>query len=104
MALYGLLVKEKKLYLLLLVPAKYLHKRRANWHCIRCGWNYLDIFLSHIIPLFFPSLFWISERWKGDNERLCAMESRLQQEIFSPTAGLEHDTLHQTASAYPAGI
>ena len=34
----------------------------------------------------------ISGQWKADNERLCAMEPRLQFERFLPPVGLEPRT------------
>ena len=44
----------------------------------------------------FNSISVISERWEGDNGRLCAMKPRLLLERFQPGAGLE------TGSARPA--
>ena len=38
----------------------------------------------------FNSIF-VSERWAGDNERMCAMEPRLERSL--PQAGLEPVTL-----------
>ena len=41
----------------------------------------------------FNSISFISGRWKGEHEKLCAMNRRLGSEIISPPAGLEHEIL-----------
>ena len=40
----------------------------------------------------FNNISFISRRWKGEHEKLCAMKLRLGSEIISPPAGLEPET------------
>ena len=40
----------------------------------------------------FNSILFISGRWKGEHEKVCAMKRRLGSEIISPQAGLEPET------------
>ena len=40
----------------------------------------------------FNRISFISGRWKGEHEKLCAMKRRLGSEIISPPAGLEPET------------
>ena len=42
--------------------------------------------------VLFNNISIISGRWADDNERLCAMEPRLQLERAPPQAGLERGT------------
>ena len=94
------------------VPASptYFDNSRTRSYCAysRCGWGRSNIFLSLIIFLHFLPLSWkggwmndeylclfynsisvISGQWAGDNQRMCAMEPRLQMKKSSPQAGLE---------------
>ena len=51
--------------------------------------NWMDDLQVYVI---FNSISVISGRWSDDNERLCAMESRLRLKRSSPQAGLEPTT------------
>ena len=42
--------------------------------------------------ILFNSISVISGQWVGDNERLCALEPRVQLKRSSPQVGLEHGT------------
>ena len=45
----------------------------------------------------FSTVFQFSERWAGDNERLCVMEPHLQSESSPPQAGIEPGTASRPA-------
>ena len=55
----------------------------ANIGVIQYTW--MDDLRFHVL---FNSVLVISERWMGDNERLCTIESRLRLKRSSPQAGL----------------
>ena len=42
--------------------------------------------------VLFNSISFISGRWQGEQEKLCAVKRRLGSDIISPPAGLEPET------------
>ena len=54
----------------------------------------------------FNSISFISGRWKGEHEKLCAVKRRLGSEIISPPVGLEprpRDPKSGALTARPCG-
>ena len=50
----------------------------------------------------FNRISFISGRWKGEHEKLCAMKRCLGSEIISPPAGLESETPDPKSGALTA--